>query len=193
MDCSVLSFCRSINRLQQLGKRNEDIWVNLVISSGMLNLQFSTRWNLLSARLIKYFITSSNIIIRVANYVLGFSGSTCWVAIITRVPFVLVCQLIFGSILFFLMWIENFEKKFYMSTSWRNFSKSVIFFLFLIFIFQIQWALHCTLYTLLLNSGLNTQLLVMWLWVYNECVVYKSVAIITVAYYYETSNIINYQ
>ena len=112
-------------------------------SSFIRNVEFAILNMLKSvvSQAIKYFITSSNIIIWVGNFVLGFSGSTCWVpfAIITRVPFVLVFQLMFLVFFFFLRCVNrNFGKKFYMSTSWRNFSKSVIFIFVSVFIFQIQ-------------------------------------------------------
>ena len=85
----------------------------------------------------------------VVNFVWGFGGSAYWVpfAIITRVLFVLVChcQLMFW-IIFFSCRDGNIGKKFYMSTSLRNLTKSIIFILFLGFVFQIMWALTCSIW-----------------------------------------------
>ena len=85
-------------------------WVDQVISSRMLNSQFSTCWKLLSARL-------SNISFLLQISWFGpFGGQLCvrfwwislWVplAILTRVLFVLVChcQLIFWIFFFFWGW-----------------------------------------------------------------------------------------
>ena len=107
-----------------------------VISTEMRKLLFLTCWILLPTSLSSILLL----------HILWFGWpSLCevlvayWVpfAIITGVLFVLVCycQLMFW-IFFFSCWDGNIGKKFYMSTSLRNLSKSIIFILFLVFVFK---------------------------------------------------------